>query len=164
VQSRRARYNYGIVYCPDFEPSIHPASCRRWGELTESWKAENRLKWYIAKGQTVLSSEPILLDFHNDFESLGNRRTSARLIFNQQDEAPSAFDEHPNSSTPILCRLEVNVNVVPERYFEKRVNSKGKKYERLAYVLGMRVTSGTLKFDLRVDGVVYGEVTAEFEG
>lgn len=86
-----------------------------------------------------------------------------RLIFNKQHDAPTAFDDGRNSATPTLCSMHVDLENVPDEYFEKRMNSKGKKFERLHYSLAMKVLSGNITFDLRVDGIVHGQVTAKFE-
>ena len=73
------------------------------------------------------------------------------------------YDKSTFSSTRQLCSLLVNLNAVPLHLFSNRRGANGKSYQRLDYQLGMQLDSGGLKFDLRVDGVVYGNITATFD-
>ena len=79
------------------------------------------------------------------------------------DEAPSGYDEGGSARPRVLCTLEVDLNKVPKSHWKKCSNSKRERYQRLSYKLGMQIKSGGIHFDLRVDGVVYGNVTAKFE-
>lgn len=69
----------------------------------------------------------------------------------------------PGSKTRELCTLETDLSAVPNRYFMLRRNSKGKVYYEIHFELGLQIKSGSIHFDLRVDNVVYGNVTARFE-
>lgn len=79
------------------------------------------------------------------------------------DEAPDGDDNGAGARMRVLCTLTVDLNAIPQRYWENRTNSKREKYQRLDYQLGMQIKSGGIHFDLRVDDVVYGNVTAKFE-
>ena len=58
--------------------------------------------------------------------------------------------------------MTAKLSSVPARFWKSHTNSAGRKYTSLHYVLGMTVESGGLRFDLRVDDVVYGDVVASF--
>lgn len=79
------------------------------------------------------------------------------------DEAPDTTHHHENSTTRRLCALTADLNLVPSRFWINHSNSRGVKYQKLLYVMGMRIESGGLHFDLRVGNVTYGEVVASFD-
>ena len=51
---------------------------------------------------------------------------------------------------------------MPKQLYTKGRNSKDVEYEGLHFTMEMSVLSASLVFELRVDGVRYGEVTADF--
>lgn len=59
--SRISRRHYGVVASEPFDPQEHPWSARYWDRYSERWEAENRMTWYVYKGQTCDSDEPILV-------------------------------------------------------------------------------------------------------
>lgn len=60
VLSRVSRRHYGVMCNKPFDPAKHPRSCRYWSRYEESFRARNRMTWYITKGQTCNSEQPIL--------------------------------------------------------------------------------------------------------
>ena len=62
----------------------------------------------------------------------------------------------------MLCTLHVDLSKVPAKFWKHRTNASGVRYQSLSYDLGMQIQSGGLRFDLRIDGVTYGDVNATF--
>ncbi|KAK3721826.1 hypothetical protein LTR37_002992 [Vermiconidia calcicola] len=162
VVSRKSRRHYGIVMREYFTPGIHPVSCKEWDTLKEVWMADNRMRWFIEKGQTVSSAEPVLFSFTSDFTFAQNKAMTQELIVCDDEVAPVGYTE-ASSSTKVLCKLVVPLSGVPTHLWEARQNTQGQRYEHLSFQLGMQVESGGLRFDMRVDGVVYGNVVATFD-
>lgn len=79
-----------------------------------------------------------------------------------EDDPPLEYTSGPGSSTRILCTLTTNLNYVPENFWERKTNNQGQQYRQLSFETGMQIESGGLRFDTRVDDVVYGKVSAEF--
>lgn len=147
----------------NFDPSVHPWSCRVWDHNDERWTATNRMQWYIGKGQTVSSESPILFDFYRTFSKGERKVCTEQLIVCDQNTAPAGFEAQPGSPTRVLCNLKVDLKKIPGRFWTKHETSNGKQYNRIEYQLGMQIQSGTIKFDIRVEDVVYGNVTASFD-
>lgn len=61
-----------------------------------------------------------------------------------------------------MCKLRSDLTNVPKHLYTKGRNSKDVEYEGLHFTMEMSVLSASLRFELRVDGVRYGEVTADF--
>ena len=163
VISRKSRRHYGVKKNTSFDASIHPPSCKQWDDLDEKWKAADRMTWYIQKGDTVSSTAPILFPFYRTFAK-GSRKTgTSSLIVCDREVAPDGFEYGPRSPTRVLCKLDIDFQKIPSRLWKKRFTSEGKPYDKINYQLGMQIGSGTIKFDLRVGDVVYGDVTAKFE-
>ncbi|KAI7255473.1 actin-like ATPase domain-containing protein [Hortaea werneckii] len=159
VISRKARRHYGVKMKTPFNSSIHPDKVKYWDPLEESLWATNQMTWYIKKGETVSSDESVLFPFYRCFNSGESRIALDNLIVCEDDVAPT----YASNKTRTACELMVDLNDVPECFWKSAYNSRGIRYQRLSYHLGMQITSGGIHFDFRVDGVVYGEVTASFD-
>jgi hypothetical protein len=119
--------------------------------------------WYIKKNWTVSSSTPILFSFYRTFLPGASRTITTELIVCDTNNAPTGHDVGPMSKTRVLCKLVTNLNKVPNQLWEERIAHDGRTYHTLTHEIGMQIESGGLKFDLRVDGVVYGDITATFD-
>lgn len=160
VLNRKSRRHYGVTCDPKFDPLVHPASCRYWDQYTEIHRARDQMRWYIKKGDTVSSTEPVTFPFGSSHAARRNGTTMTHeLIVCDEDVAPTAYD----ASTRVVCKMLVNLESVPRHLWSQRRTSTGLQYNRLHFDLGMQIESGALRFDFRVDGVVYEKVTATFD-
>jgi len=80
------------------------------------------------------------------------------LIACDSDGAPNAFQKNLIS----VCTLKTDLNSVPSALFTRLTTTKGIEFDNLDFTLDMIIDSASLIFELRVDGVRYGKVTADF--
>ncbi|RMY09904.1 hypothetical protein D0868_03980 [Hortaea werneckii] len=158
VLSRKARRHYGIAASQDFDERIHSADVKYWDHFQQCWKAKDQMQWYIKKGETVPSDEPILFSFYRCFSMAFNKHASNELIVCEDDDAPSQL----NARTRTICVMQSDLTDVPAPKWHQKHGLNG-PYKRLNYKLGMQIESGGLSFDLRVDDVTYGKVTTTFD-
>jgi hypothetical protein len=163
VLSRKSRRHYGVLHTSDYRPNYHNLGERYWDDLLKKWKVRNRITWYIRKGDTLKSDDPILFSFHNSFRKGSSRRNNCDMVFCDDDETPQVYDPSDTGSARKLCNLSVNLGTVPAEHWEDKINPEHEPYQRLTYLLGMQIGSGGLSFDLRVDDIVYGDVLADFK-
>ena len=162
VLNRKARRHYGVSAAPLYQPSVHSYSNKYWDEFEECWRARNQMTWYIRQGETVSATEPVIFPFHRKFTSDQDKTVTDELILCHTNDAPKEFSSAAGSSTKVICKLVTNLSTVPKHLWKSKKNSKGRRYQELHYELGMQIESGGLRFDLRVDDVVYGKVTTSF--
>lgn len=162
VSSRKARRYYGTVVAQPWDARIHDPKDKFWDDLLEGWYADNQMMWFVKKGETIRAGQAILKPImSNSIEKLGKNTSS--LYFCDADEAPTVFRKVPSSPVKLLCKLEYDEGQVPDQYHRIVRNASGIQYNRLNFDLGFHMESGRLKFDMRVDNIVYGEVYAQFE-
>ncbi|KAF4547504.1 Hypothetical protein D9617_41g062550 [Elsinoe fawcettii] len=79
--------------------------------------------------------------------------------------ASDAAPEQMTSTAGIISAVTLitDLSSVPRNCFKTRVNSKGIQYYHLDFEYGLYLEAGGLKFDMKVDGKVYGSVKAKFE-
>lgn len=159
VLSRKARRHYGIKANSKFDRFFHSEEEKYWDSIEECWRAKDQMTWYIRKGDNVSCDEPVLFPFHRCFLSSDSKIATSSLTVCEDDVAPTSA----NNQTHTVCRMVADLNNVPKYLWESKTNSKGIRYQKLRYQLGMQITSGGIHFDFRVDDVVYGEVTASFD-
>ncbi|GAB1730368.1 hypothetical protein NU195Hw_g7572t1 [Hortaea werneckii] len=160
VLSRKARRHYGVKHSSRFDSSIHSEHLRYWDNLKLCWKADNQMTWFITKGETVRPDGPVFFEFHRKYQQPSDKIVTDHLIVCDQDVAPREYNDH---NARKICALKTDLGRVPAHHWKTRVNSHGTHYQELHYVLGMQIGSGGLRFDFRVDGVVYGNVVATFD-
>ncbi|KAK5175356.1 uncharacterized protein LTR77_000495 [Saxophila tyrrhenica] len=163
VTSRMSRRHYGVAANEKFYPSIHPAHCKEWDEEEAQYKAKDRMSWYIKKGSTCAPDVPLLFPFYRTFYAGDSKYIIEKLVICDRDDAPAGYSSQPGSSTRILCRMPVNLGTVPAKLWTSGVSKTRRRFKRLDCQIGMQIESGGLRFELKVDGRMYGNVTAEFE-
>lgn len=191
VISRKARMHYGTSYATVYDEQKHEVSERYWSPLWERWMVSDRMQWHIAKVSLCLPPPPSCLTYHFRSDSLlltrsvcvcvgkgdaisplspiafhytRNFRPGQSLVVTDDLIACEA-DEPPAAYTRDLvhvCTLTTDLNAVPRSLFTRLTTTRGVEFDNLDFTLEMIVDSAGLGFELKVDGVRYGRVEAEF--
>lgn len=80
------------------------------------------------------------------------------LIASDADEPPVAYTR----DLIHVCTLTTDLNAVPRSLFTRLTTTRGVEFDNLDFTLEMRMESAGLTFELKVDGVRYGRVEADF--
>ncbi|KAF2748930.1 actin-like ATPase domain-containing protein [Sporormia fimetaria CBS 119925] len=158
VVSRRSRWHYGTSYATVFDETKHPISDRYWSPLWERWMVSDRMQWHIAKGAQVSETQPTSFHYTRNFRPGQSLIVEDDLIACDADVAPDSFSKGLIN----VCSLTTDLNNVPKSLFTRLTTTKGVEFDNLDFTLDMRIESAGLVFELRVDGVRYGAVSAKF--
>ncbi|KAF1978029.1 actin-like ATPase domain-containing protein [Bimuria novae-zelandiae CBS 107.79] len=158
VVSRRSRWHYGTSYATVFDEAKHPIEDRYWSPLWERWMVSDRMQWHIAKGAQVSESTPISFHYTRNFRPGQSLVVEDDLIACDADVAPDSF----RKGLINVCTLTTDLNTVPKSLFTRLTTTKGVEFDNLDFTLDMRIESAGLMFELKVDGVRYGAVSAKF--
>ncbi|KAF2768063.1 actin-like ATPase domain-containing protein [Teratosphaeria nubilosa] len=162
VEKRQSRLHYGTSYATVFDEGKHPIQDRYWSPLWERWMVSDRMQWHIAKGTPISSSTPISFHYTRNFRPAQSLIVEDELIACSSDSAPDAYTPSSNQSLINVCTLTTDLNSVPKSLFTRLTTTKGVEFDNLDFELHMKIESARLVFELRVDGVRYGDVKAEF--
>ncbi|KAF7532373.1 hypothetical protein G7054_g8021 [Neopestalotiopsis clavispora] len=144
VISRKARMHYGTSYATVYDEAKHSVSERYWSPLWERWMVSDRMQWHIAKGEAISPLSPIAFHYTRNFRPGQSLIVTDDLIACEADEPPVA---------PECCA---------EEFVHSANNHACVEFDNLDFTLEMIVDSAGLGFELKVDGVRYGRVEAEF--
>ncbi|KAF2858139.1 putative hsp70 family protein [Piedraia hortae CBS 480.64] len=158
VETRKTRYHYGTSYATVFEENVHPPEERYWSPLWERYMIGNRMHWHISKGTPISSTTPISFHYTRNFRPSQSLVVEDELIACAADMAPDAYSQDLIS----VCTLRTDLSAVPKCLFTRLTTTKGVEFDNLDFELQMRIESAELRFELRVDGQKYGDVSAEF--
>ncbi|KAH8196314.1 hypothetical protein TruAng_009526 [Truncatella angustata] len=142
VISRKSRMHYGTSYATVYDEEKHSVSERYWSPLWERWMVSDRMQWHIAKGEAMSPLSPIAFHYTRNFRPGQSLIVTDDLIGCEADEPPAA--------------------AVPRSLFTRLTTTRGVEFDNLDFTLEMIVDSAGLGFELKVDGVRYGRVEAEF--
>ncbi|KAK5690192.1 hypothetical protein LTR97_012380 [Elasticomyces elasticus] len=158
VEKRRSRWHYGTSYATVFDDKKHPVEDRYWSPLWERWMVSDRMQWHIAKGTPISADQPISFHYTRNFRPGQSLVIEDELIACETDTAPDAFGKELVK----VCTLTTDINSVPKSLFTRLTTTKGIEFDNLDFELHMKIESANLVFELRVDGVKYGSVQADF--
>lgn len=162
VVRRKARRHYGNVCTHPFNGKKHSASSKYWDDVESMYNAGKQMDWFIKRGQTVSSTEPILLPFYITGKTIRTDTHKETLVYSEAENAPEEFSDERRSATKVLCKLAVELSSTPRRAWRKK-SAADKSYYELSFDLGMQIHSGGLRFHMEIDGEVYGSIVASFE-
>ncbi|OTB04153.1 hypothetical protein M426DRAFT_262375 [Hypoxylon sp. CI-4A] len=158
VISRKARMHYGTSYATVYDEEKHSVSERYWSPLWERWMVSDRMQWHIAKGEAISPLSPIAFHYTRNFRPGQSLVVTDDLIACEADEPPAAYSR----DLVHVCTLTTDLSAVPRSLFTRLTTTRGVEFDNLDFTLEMIVDSAGLGFELKVDGVRYGRVEAEF--
>jgi len=158
VISRKARMHYGTSYATVFDEEKHSVTERYWSPLWERWMVSDRMQWHIAKGEAISPLSPIAFHYTRNFRPGQSLVVTDDLIACEADDPPQAYTR----DLVHVCTLTTDLNAVPRSLFTRLTTTRGVEFDNLDFTLEMIVDSAGLGFELKVDGVRYGRVDAEF--
>lgn len=110
------------------------------------------------QGTPISAEEPISFHYTRNFRPGQSLVVEDDLVACEAESAPDAFEK----SLINVCTLKTDLNAVPKSLFTRLTTTKGIEFDNLDFELHMKIESAELVFELRVDGVKYGQVQAEF--
>ena len=106
----------------------------------------------------ISADAPISFHYTRNFRPGLSLVVEDDLIGCDDDEAPAAM----TNDLINVCTLTTDLNAVPKSLFTRLTTSKGIEFDNLDFELHMKIESAQLVFELRVDGIKYGSVEADF--
>ncbi|KAK4122929.1 actin-like ATPase domain-containing protein [Parathielavia appendiculata] len=158
VISRKARMHYGTSYATVYDETKHSVMERYWSPLWERWMVSDRMQWHIAKGEAISPLQPVAFHYTRNFRPGQSLIVTDDLIACEADDPPKAYTR----DLVHVCTLTTDLSAVPRSLFTRLTTTKGVEFDNLDFTLEMMVDSAGLRFELKVDGVRYGRVDAEF--
>ncbi|KAK4102666.1 actin-like ATPase domain-containing protein [Parathielavia hyrcaniae] len=158
VISRKARMHYGTSYATVYDEAKHSVMERYWSPLWERWMVSDRMQWHIAKGEALSPLQPVAFHYTRNFRPGQSLVVTDDLIACEADEPPKAYTR----DLVHVCTLTTDLSAVPRSLFTRLTTTRGVEFDNLDFTLEMMVDSAGLRFELKVDGVRYGRVDAEF--
>lgn len=138
----------------------------------------DRMHWHIAKvsfchsprqlppllillfqGEAISPLNPIAFHYTRNFRPGQSLLVTDDLIGCEADEPPAAYAR----DLVHVCKLTTDLNAVPRSLFTRLTTTRGVEFDNLDFTLEMIVDSAGLGFELKVDGVRYGRVDADFQ-
>ncbi|KAK7453619.1 hypothetical protein Landi51_03559 [Colletotrichum acutatum] len=157
VISRKARYHYGTSYATVYDEEKHSVS--DFGPLSFAWLQETNTDPVLLKqGEAISPLSPIAFHYTRNFRPGQSLLVTDDLIACEADEPPAAYTR----DLIHVCTLTTDLNAVPRSLFTRLTTTRGVEFDNLDFTLEMIVDSAGLGFELKVDGVRYGRVDAEF--
>ncbi|KAF8462032.1 hypothetical protein BDZ91DRAFT_735753 [Kalaharituber pfeilii] len=158
VNSRKARYSYGISVAEAFRFGFHPANKLVMDPFFGIPMCRDRMEWFIRKGENMRQGVGISVDFHRRCPIIEEVQRE-HLIFDEEiyvsaeDTAPMD-KEHP--SVRKLLTYKTDLNEAPRRCFNKRRAVIGLDFWDIPASIRVKLESAELTFTSLVGGKACG--------
>ncbi|TIA44422.1 hypothetical protein D6C77_10813 [Aureobasidium pullulans] len=159
VKSRIARRHYGILTRAYWKNGEFSEASKVWDDDEKVHYADNVIKWYVTKGQSMISGNPIAMSFYVTCPEPSESEI-VTMIVSDEDEPPKEFV--PTEQTRILCVVNANLQGIPRKSWKLRRNTDN-KYVYLHHHVGLSFGPGGLSFDVRVGQKVVGTAKADYD-
>lgn len=159
VKSRIARRHYGILTRAYWKNGEFSEASKVWDDDEKVHYADNVIKWYVTKGQSMISGNPIAMSFYVTCPEPSESEI-VTMIVSDEDEPPKEFV--PTEQTRILCVVNANLQGIPCKSWKLRRNTDN-KYVYLHHHVGLSFGPGGLSFDVRVGQKVVGTAKADYD-
>jgi hypothetical protein len=118
----------------------------------------HEINTYQNQGEAISPLQPIAFHYTRNFRPGQSLLVTDDLIACEADEPPKAYTR----DLVHVCTLTTDLSAVPRSLFTRLTTTRGVEFDNLDFTLEMIVDSAGLGFELKVDGVRYGRVDADF--
>ncbi|KAI1425006.1 actin-like ATPase domain-containing protein [Xylaria sp. FL1777] len=148
VVSTIARRNLGASSNSPFVDGVHDRNDKFWDGDEGIWRARSQMHWYLRKGQSVSTEEPIRHEFYRSFntekEFNENGGTFVDKILQCDDDIPPS---RKGERVQILCEISWNHDgEITFASLEDYYGRGGNKLKKLAYEIVMVPSGASTEF------------------
>ncbi|OQE16192.1 hypothetical protein PENSTE_c025G09627 [Penicillium steckii] len=158
VLNRKARCDYGIEFCRNFDEERDQGKTPVWCSWEEKWMIDNNMRWYIKKGDSFSEGQPVIFSFYRNIPKDSSFIFHETLYACVNGEAPL----FKNDDVSEHCDLTVDLSKVPKELFDYKTNSHGKGYYRVDFEIILIPQSACLIFEFQMNSISYGTVRARY--
>lgn len=146
IASTVARFSVGLCFSQLYNQYYHRAEDRYFDDKEQVWFAGQQMEWYLRKGSSVRTMEPIRHDFYLLFD--GHKTEWTReLYLCHDDEAPSRREANVLKLCDIRCNFASIFDSLPD--FE---SPAGTMYKKFAYEIVMIPSGASVEFAVLYQG------------
>jgi hypothetical protein len=165
VQSRKARFHYGVSLAEPFDPDIHPLRKAHISPLTGHLICSGRMSWFVKKGEELRTDDPKKIEFLRTKLAIGRDqkdwKADDEVYFSNAVVPPDDVED-----TKLLCKYSIDLTNMPRRIAictrEPRMPFMGLPTYIMDCSIHMIFQSASLEFRSECDGKVMGNVTKDF--
>ncbi|KAF8453879.1 hypothetical protein BDZ91DRAFT_853119, partial [Kalaharituber pfeilii] len=151
VQSRIARFSYGMKYNDKFDETKHPWSKRYWNIWRSAWYCHDRMFWFIKRGEELHDNKPIRRSWV--YHALLN---GSEFDFMFKQTIYCCYNENPpeglDESCIKMCTYQEDFRETPRSNFKRGVTSTGAPCWQIPFD-ALMLYRVLLQFSSEVDGV-----------
>ncbi|RBR20114.1 uncharacterized protein FIESC28_05393 [Fusarium coffeatum] len=146
VTSTISRASYGHEWNEPFVEGLHLEHDKHWNPLLEYLEAQNQMKWYLIKGENVLTEKRVLHKFSQTFtKDRFDGTIKLKLCRCEADTPPTRWTDSVERFVTIECKTGMSYSDL-----EEQQNSKGQKYVRPSFYVQMVPSGAAVEFAVYV--------------
>ncbi|KAF8453881.1 hypothetical protein BDZ91DRAFT_786649 [Kalaharituber pfeilii] len=164
VESRIARFSYGVSAAEPFIAGEHPANKMRFDIRSGDLWCPDRMQWFVEKGKEIPDGKPIEVELRRRCPTGATRE---ELIF-KEEILCCELDKPPLDATdPAVRKLLVftaDLNDIPrKKHFVRRKAVRTETpYWEIPFFMVMKYQSASLEFSSQIGGKALGKGSVEY--
>ncbi|KAL8386330.1 hypothetical protein RB599_007955 [Gaeumannomyces hyphopodioides] len=148
ITSTISRANVGIRVAETFDPSKHLPADRYFDERELKYMAHNQMSWYLKRGDTVSSREPVRRNFYRIFSNPADMENLSEYLYECNDLiAPT----RKRSDMEMLCVFDYKI----DRPFDQLpdwTNAQNESFKRFCFELELIPSGSSVELSLYYQG------------
>ncbi|KID84431.1 hsp70 family chaperone [Metarhizium guizhouense ARSEF 977] len=165
IVSTIARQSLGVMYNDVFEDGVHQKRDKYWDENEGIWRARNQMRWYLRKGDSVSTGEPIRHDFYIAFATEEEFDDDGGTLFGeilQCDDSilPSRRSKKVQKLCEIICKYD---NETTFDLLEDYRGQNGNELKKFVYEVIMVPSGACTEFAVYYQGSKLGSCNVQID-
>ncbi|RTE80896.1 hypothetical protein BHE90_004615 [Fusarium euwallaceae] len=160
VTSTICRASYGCDYHDPFDKKKHLKKDKVWHDNLGEWRAENQMRWYLKRGESVSNTEKVSHSFFGIYDLDWDGYFSATIYQCDDPSPPSRLEPSVEEVCSFDCTLK---NCMPVSRLKNHFTPDNKKMKELNYNIRMFPNGRSLKFDVEVNGTRLGDANVDIK-
>ncbi|KAI1162283.1 actin-like ATPase domain-containing protein [Nemania serpens] len=148
VASTIARRNIGVTVDALFREGVHKEKDREWDEDEGVWRAKSQMRYYLKKGQGVLTNEPIRKELYRTFATKEEYEQTGGSFVEDILQCDGDFPpQRKNKNMEVLCKISWNQDRgIPFDLLDDYKGENGKRLKKLSYEVVMLPSGASTSF------------------
>ncbi|KAM7207415.1 hypothetical protein V8F20_002295 [Naviculisporaceae sp. PSN 640] len=158
VTSTISRTNIGIRAGSPFDSTKHNEADKYWCPILGEYRARNQMTWYLRKGESVPTNDPIRSDFFRMIE--GHERSFYDVFWQCDDDvAPSTHRPHMRE----LCRVVWDLDDPSSQLTDLTHAGTGAAMKQVQFDLVLKPSGASSEISCEINGKKLGATNANIE-
>jgi len=165
VDSRIARFSYGVCAAERFIPGYHPSNRMVFNRWSGDFYCPGRMQWFVTMGDEIPEREPISVSFLRRCPTGADKDDlifTEEILCSEQPGRPPLEVDHPHIKHLLRFKADMSDVSRKKHFVRRRAAHGGDPYWEIRFSMLMKYQSASLEFGVEIGDKPVGKGTVEY--